>query len=561
MESNARRLPHPEAPSTALMPSITTYTTRGQPPAIAWDAGSVPANPVVISLIGQPGLSHAQYDAIRYSSTANKYGYTLAFTDSEGNQTLTWNLYNSNSYGATFSRDAGEYSYSTETVDAPITSAISLSDPASGFVNGTFIRSACIDWHGQYAPLGMDDERVYFFLNKFDVLLVQAPVRYSSGLTATVTATVEVSVLEYSYGRADTTVLEMGVTTSLPTTLEAVTDAAAVPLMWTCSRAGWYTMVVSKVTLTGAAGDLPATGAVSVTVQTIGLEARIFGNMLAPTNPTNAVAIATWNGTTWNPWSGSNTLATSQFNGWRLRHTSIFRSSTDGDPVIGQNVRCVSQSLLVTNRTPGMGAGGLIVASRLKNRGFWQVTYNDLLNSSSVQPDMPAEKGLYTFMVPEDGRLTFRRVVQSISTAGSLSVHLPTLFSDYQHFVVIHATISPFSTATADNPDMVSYFGNAWSVTTRAHFEFETSSRRYRTLPSSDTIEDLHRVIIHFNRDPRWFYENPSHAATIYAMLRGLMGKAVRLGKAAMPYAEAALVAYNPQLAPLISAVRGLVNP
>jgi alpha-D-ribose 1-methylphosphonate 5-phosphate C-P lyase len=86
--------------------------------------------------------------------------------------------------------------------------------------------------------------------------------------------------------------------------------------------------------------------------------------------------------------------------------------------------------------------------------------------------------------------------------------------------------------------------------------EYKTDIGRYGKATSEYTFQDLVAARRLINSVPVWFYENPTHAKQLYGLIKRALGGAWKVGKRIAPYALNAASAANPELAPLLQALK-----
>jgi hypothetical protein len=266
--------------------------------------------------------------------------------------------------------------------------------------------------------------------------------------------------------------------------------------------AGWYRIVIesiSSTTATGAAGDY---------------------TMSATITP----------------------LATS---GWRMVVPADLDANNSGDGTIGESVRVNGVSMLMTNTTALLSRQGNVIAARIPASEDPFLVDVTMLAGRSDRYMGDASKGLYTFKEFTQFSEEFYDCTDNSIKAMSIRLDRP---KDWFHVV----QISNSQYATAPNT-----FLTTFSYT----YEFKTSNPRYQQDICRHSWESLLAARRIIQNKPDWFYENPSHMAAIYNLIkRGVTG-AGRVVKKALPYAAPVASAVAPELLPLIAALNVLLKP
>lgn len=215
--------------------------------------------------------------------------------------------------------------------------------------------------------------------------------------------------------------------------------------------------------------------------------------------------------------AGSNTTSLSSTillncvnsTGWTLIHMGDLDSAGNGDPAMAEDTRCVATSLLITNTSALLNRQGTVLAARIRGVDVMDVTPSDLAKSGEKYTG-DAAKGCYTFMEFSTEREKFRsHVVSETSLCFDLNV------DDYYHFVQITCP----GVVTSPNTYTVS-FDNV--------LEFKTDSARYSKNVANLSHVDLITARRIINSNPEWFFENPSHMATLYNWIATRVGNTVR---------------------------------
>ena len=321
----------------------------------------------------------------------------------------------------------------------------------------------------------------------------------------------------------------------------------------------WVSVVIDSLVIIGPPATLSAA---KPRMGRVAVQAKIFRNVDRGVLFTTGTATATnspafvdfWTGEagTWEPYAQS-------YGYWALVSSNMFHPEDGGDPLIGQEVRTVGASLLITNTSPQATQGGIIHTARLKGKHFHEYSLADFAMTRGYSSSLQAAQGVYTFVVPEEERLRFQAVIEG-GYHTSPRFDLSFLRTSYVHGIIITSTVPLLATTADVDAGTAGVAPSTFRYTIDEQFEFQTSSRRYNARPHSDSITDLDDVLCMFNRNSEWFYENPQHLEKLYAMLKGAAAKAWRGVKFALPYAAPALTAANPALGPLIHALQALAH-
>ncbi len=201
-------------------------------------------------------------------------------------------------------------------------------------------------------------------------------------------------------------------------------------------------------------------------------------------------------------------------------------------PVPYSGTRANAAAVLITNTTAVMEKEGIIRAARIprtRQSSYWwngivttsDVTnYNEAINSANPADRYfgPAEKGVYTFTLPDAASERFRDYVSNVSSA-------PARFMlegfDYVHLITI-----------ADKAGN----GSSFAVTLDTHLEFRSSSMFYPLGFSTTSLESYHVAQMALAKQGV-FYENPVHLGAIATLVRSAV---TRFAPIAMPYLKGA---------------------
>lgn len=201
-------------------------------------------------------------------------------------------------------------------------------------------------------------------------------------------------------------------------------------------------------------------------------------------------------------------------------------ANTTSDPAIGEEIRAVSSSLLVTNVTAFNSRQGTITAARVRNVPLFDMT-SSMLARAAEKYHGDAALGTYTFMEFSEPRAQFTTCFNKYTCMFNLDLQ------DWYHLI----QVSNSNYATSNN---------TFQVTAENMWEFKTDSARYAKGVSPFTLPQLCAARARINSRPDWFYENPNHMAKIYQMVRGV-GDAV--GKYGPPVARGVGAAMGNQVA------------
>lgn len=566
--AHMRKIPDATAPSTALMRTTMTYPYRAvNRVEVSNDMPFLGTGAIVLT--GQPGLSHVYWDSLFNSPNKKRAGYTMYF-DSTGPVIDKWVLYSSlrADYAVDYEKpiqDNYDTDYQLVIVEGTRTAPMVA---MSSFANGDFTpgssapelaATAFRNFHGPYMPLGVDDETTWFFMNAGDVFLYKTFCKYVVGsFVVTPDANLSVSIsscVRMWDGLDEPSIVYVSNNSPVhPITSSGEFERTYVH-HYVCKTAGFFQLQISRVVVHIASFIADS---VAINVQNVRVMARTYLNTLPVTDEAGARALwdcdslAGWPSAA-NPPVGANLP---DYSGWALVSSDLFRTNRDGDPTIGQQVRTSGVSVLVTNTSPTLETGGVFSAARVKHLLFTDITYKALTQGQGFLNDMPEAKGIYTFLLPEMSRLEFFDTVPYLNDAVfSTRFMLKPLYKDFTHVILIPPTTNPYAVSAADNEVHATLYSNPFNITVDEVFEFETNSRRYRTAPSFDPPGLLHATIVHFKGPKDWFYENPSHAAAIYAWLKAFRSKV----KQYYPVLQTIGGAIDPRLGAAMSIGRTLI--
>jgi hypothetical protein len=161
-----------------------------------------------------------------------------------------------------------------------------------------------------------------------------------------------------------------------------------------------------------------------------------------------------------------------------------------GDPLLGSDTRMDGFSFLATNTTSFLNRQGTVLAARVKNIEFSQVTPSYLARIAEKYTD-GADKGVYTYLEFSSDREKF----MDVSPLGY--PQYPLDIPDYYHFIQITC---PGTTTP-----------NTYTCSFDSTIEFKTDSARYVKSVSPHSFLALVEARRLCNETPDWFYENPMH--------------------------------------------------
>lgn len=214
-----------------------------------------------------------------------------------------------------------------------------------------------------------------------------------------------------------------------------------------------------------------------------------------------------------------------------------------GDPALGERARLNAASFLVTNTSAELYKQGTVTAGRLRLTDPLLAS-KDLLVRCISKYTGPAAKGCYTFRENTQMMGDFRSATNDV---GGILFDLTEL--DYVHLMSFTCP------GYASSP-------NTYTLLSNQTIEFETDSSRYdpevaSPMYTNNMLVEARRLI---NSRPEWFFENPTHMATIYNFIKRGLGQ---IGAAATKYgptlARAGMVV-APEAAPALEALAQLLT-
>jgi len=231
------------------------------------------------------------------------------------------------------------------------------------------------------------------------------------------------------------------------------------------------------------------------------------------------------------------TIVTASGNQWCTYTMADFLGSPANSSglgsVLGDKARVNGASLLMTNTTPVLNAGGTILAARTHStENFWALSRAKLLAKRDPYTGR-AEAGCYTFMESTQRTRTYAQ--HSVLNGCVFDLD----FDD--HYNVIAIT----------NPSTGS---QTFTCTVEMAVEFETDCPLFVGKCLLGVPEDnLTQATAIINSVPEWFFENPMHMSDLYQWAKRGASNFARIG----PAISAAVAPHAPAAAAGIS---GLVN-
>lgn len=225
--------------------------------------------------------------------------------------------------------------------------------------------------------------------------------------------------------------------------------------------------------------------------------------------------------------------------GWAQVSCADFDPNDGGDVQMLTDSRVNAASMLITNVSSVLNRQGRVVAARVRQTPFWQLT-PATLGRSAEHYHGDAMLGCYTFFEFSGERQKFKKNNNGVAPVFDLDVN------DFYHFVQIS---NPTPSTTPNN----------YAMKFDSIVEFKSDISRYQKATSPFTLNDLLAAQRVINTQPVWFYENPTHAQRLYGLLKSAFSTAVGYGKKVAPYALSTVSAMHPELAPLMQGLRLLV--
>lgn len=222
--------------------------------------------------------------------------------------------------------------------------------------------------------------------------------------------------------------------------------------------------------------------------------------------------------------------------GWMQVSLADCDPNAAGDMNMMEEARVNGASLLATNVSSALNRQGTVLAARMRQVPFWKVT-PAMLGRAAEKYQGDAIHGCYTFFEFSDTRQTFVNCNTEYAAAFDLD------YNDYYHFIEL--SCPAYATAP-----------NSYAIKFDTMIEYKTDIGRYGKATSEYTFQDLVAARRLINSQPVWFYENPTHAKQLYGLIKRALGGAWKVGKRIAPYALNAASAANPELAPLLQALK-----
>jgi hypothetical protein len=222
--------------------------------------------------------------------------------------------------------------------------------------------------------------------------------------------------------------------------------------------------------------------------------------------------------------------------GWMQVSLADCDPNAAGDMNMMEEARVNGASLLATNVSSALNRQGTVLAARMRQVPFWKVT-PAMLGRAAEKYQGDAIHGCYTFFEFSDTRQTFVNCNTDYAASFDLD------YNDYYHFIEL--SCPAYATAP-----------NSYAIKFDTLVEYKTDIGRYGKATSEYTFQDLVAARRLINSVPVWFYENPTHAKQLYGLIKRALGGAWKVGKKIAPYALNAASAANPELAPLLQALK-----
>lgn len=210
-----------------------------------------------------------------------------------------------------------------------------------------------------------------------------------------------------------------------------------------------------------------------------------------------------------------------------------------GDINMLEEARVNAASVLCTNISSVLNKQGQVNAARIRQVPFWKLTAS-MLGRAAEHYSGDASHGCYTFFEFSDVRSEFKN--SNTPFAGSFDLD----YNDYYHF--IRLTNPAYETQP-----------NSYALKFDTVLEFKTDIGRYPKGLAEYDYTALIKARQLINSQPIWFYENPTHAKQLYGLVKRLAAGAWNTGKKLAPLALTAAGMANPELAPLIQALKLVV--
>jgi len=222
---------------------------------------------------------------------------------------------------------------------------------------------------------------------------------------------------------------------------------------------------------------------------------------------------------------------------WATMHMGDLDPAVGGDLNLGRETRVNAASLLCTNTTSLLNRQGNVIAARINEAPFYQVT-PEILGRAAEPYFGDAAKGVYTY---KEFSL-YDESYRSMTGGGGLQfdLDLPTYF----HFIQLGCPGA----------------NNSYNVSASVILEYIVDIPRYPKGVSPFEFADLLEARRIINESPGWFFENPMHWADILRMIKTGASGAYKGLKRYGPTTARALAGVMPGYSPLMNATAGLLE-
>lgn len=235
-------------------------------------------------------------------------------------------------------------------------------------------------------------------------------------------------------------------------------------------------------------------------------------------------------------WTNTGPLAT-----WSTIHLGDLDPANGGDVTMGRKIRINASSLLLTNTTATIQKQGTVLSARLNELPFYVATPATLARSAEKYTG-GAENGVYTFKEFTPYSEVYRAAIDS----GYLVFDLD--YNDFYHFIQIS------STSFVASP-------NTFTLSLANNIEFQSDlSRHVKGFANPGEYAALIHARGIIASTPEWFFENPSHLASVMGLVSRGAAAAYRGIKNYGPRMMSAASFAYPQYSPLFTAARGLMR-
>jgi hypothetical protein len=355
---------------------------------------------------------------------------------------------------------------------------------------GATLTTGTVALHGTTMPFGTSREKKFIWADAGTVLSIASTIPVSTG-----GANLYLSLYEWS------------------DTIPAVVDEVAIPF-----NSG---NVAGSTTYTFAASGYYAFQATNFVL--VGPTASVINNLSTITMT----------------WTNTGPLAC-----WGTHHLGDLDAGIGGDPTMGRKIRVNASSLLLTNTTAEIQLQGTVLASRINEVPFNQVT-PAILARAAEKYTGKAANGVYTY---KEFTPYAERYVQVVDNTSSLFFDLD--YTDYYHFIQLSST----SFSATPNTFTLSY-------STMVEFQSDLSRHNKEVALASDYQHlIMARAIV--ASSPQWFFENPTHLSTVMGWIRrgaqGVYNGARSYGPTFLSGMSSAFPAYSPLLTSAANLLRAL---